>query len=320
MKAVAGILARFGVKETRTEFVSDFCCAIYKVSYRDGKGSRSAALRIYPQWETDRSHVEAEIMWLQSLNRETDLLVPRPLVGVDGEAIQVIADPGTGSRRFAVLLTWMEGEHFDEFLSAEKFRGVGRLLGELHEHSQRFMLPGVVPYRQSAYLIDDDTWRTRGALSDEDARVLVSAEEDLMTQLADLDGDSELYGFLHADFHLWNLLFQGDNVAAIDYSDCGWGTYTYDIATALFYLKYPLVGNHDHRQNYERFEDAFLSGYTDVRPVPDNFEKALPVCFAARMLVIAQWVLCDTGSIDEMPWGPGCVAGTVEYLREYVDA
>ncbi len=108
-------------------------------------------------------------------------------------------------------------------------------------------------------------------------------------------------------------------VAAIDYSDCGWGTYAYDIATALFYLKYPLVGNHDHRRNYERFEDAFLSGYAGARPPPENFDTALPICFAARMLVIAQWVLCDTDSIDEMPWGPACVAGTVEYLREYVD-
>ncbi len=188
-----------------------------------------------------------------------------------------------------------------------------------HEHSQRFMLPGVVPYRQSAYLIDDDSWRTRGALSDEDARVLVSAEEVLIKQRADLESDSEPYGFLHADFHLWNLLFQGDNVAAIDFSDCGWGTYAYDIATALFYLKYPLVGNHDHRRSYERFEDAFLSGYADARPLPDNFETALPVCFATRMLSIAKWVLCDTDSIDEMPWGPACVAGAVEHLRGYLD-
>ena len=49
------------------------------------------------------------------------------------------------------------------------------------------------------------------------------------------------------------------------------------IATALFYLKYPLVGNHDHRRNYERFEDAFLSGYADARPPPDNFETTLPI-------------------------------------------
>ena len=37
------------------------------------------------------------------------------------------------------------------------------------------------------------------------------------------------------------------------------------------------------------------------------------------MLVIAQWVLCDTGSIDEMPWGPTCVAAAVEHLRAYLD-
>jgi Ser/Thr protein kinase RdoA (MazF antagonist) len=168
-------------------------------------------------------------------------------------------------------------------------------------------------------LIDDDSWRSRGAVSDEDAKVLVSAEKLLKTQLDGLDSHSELFGFLHGDFHLWNLLFRGDDVAAIDFSDCGWGTYVYDIATALIYLKYPLVGNHDHRRSYERFEEAFLSGYADARPLPDNFDTALPVCFAARMLEIAQWVLCDTYGIDEMPWGPACVAGAVEHLRGYLD-
>ena len=319
MKAVPGILARFGVEESAAEFVQDFCCAIYKVGYMDETGPREAALRIYPEWETDRSHVEAEMSWLQSLNRETDLPVPRPLAGADGDVIQVIADLASESRRFAVLLTWMEGEHFDEFLSVEKFRCAGRMLGELHKHSQRFMTRDCVRCRQSAYLIDDDSWRTQGALSDEDAGVLVVAEEILTAQLADLDRHSEQFGFLHGDFHLWNLVFQGDDVAAIDYSDCGWGTYTYDIATALFYLKYPLVGNHDHRRNYERFEDAFLSGYADARPVPENFESALPACFAARMLVIAQWILCDADSIDEMPWGPSCVAAAVAHLRDYID-
>ena len=319
MNAVPGILARFGVKETRTEFISGYCCSIYKLRYRDGTGSCWAALRIYPRWESDRSHVEAEIRWLQSLNRETDLLVPRPMVGVDGEPIQVFEDAASGSCRFAVLVTWIEGEHFDEFLTRDKFRGAGRLLGELHRHSQRFMGRDALRSRRSAYVIDDDSWRSRGAVNDEDAQVLVSAEKVLKTQLADLDSHWEQFGFLHGDFHLWNLLFQGDDAAAIDFSDCGWGTYTYDIATALFYLKYPLVGNHDHRRSYERFEDAFLSGYADARPLPDNFESALMICFAARMLVIAQWVLCDTDSIDEMPWGPACVAAAVEHLRAYLE-
>ena len=319
MKAIAGILARFGVEETPTELVSDFCCTIYKLCYRDEKGPCSVALRIYPEWESDRSHVEAEILWLQSLNRETDLPVPRPIVGVDGDPIQVFEDAASGSCRFVVLLTWVEGEHFDEFLTWDRFRSAGRLLGELHGHSQRFMLRDAVRSRRSAYLIDDDSWRSRGAVSDEDAKVLVSAEKVLKTQLDGLDSHPEFFGFLHGDFHLWNLLFQGDNAAAIDFSDCGWGNYAYDIATALFYVKYPLVGNHDHRRNYARFEAAFLSGYADARPLPDNFETVLPVCFATRMLSIAKWVLCDTDSIDEMPWGPACVAGAVAHLRGYLD-
>ncbi len=68
-----------------------------------------------------------------------------------------------------------------------------------------------------------------------------------------------------------------------------------------------------------RFEEAFLSGYADARSLPDDFDTALPICFAACMLSIAQWVLCHTDSIDEMPWGPACVAGAVAHLRRYLD-
>ena len=30
-------------------------------------------------------------------------------------------------------------------------------------------------------------------------------------------------------------------------------------------------------------------------------------------------ITADTDSIDEMPWGPACVAAAVEHLRAYLD-
>ena len=316
--AIEGILARFGLDHPRTELVSDLCCTTYKVRYRSKNGSCSAALRIYPQWASERSDIEPEVTWLQSLNRETDLLVPRPITALDGDPIQELVDPRTQTRRLAVLLTWIDGEHLDESLTPDRFRGVGKFVGQLHGHSQRFMVRDAVRSRRSAYMFDD-SWRSRGTVSGEDARVLESAEKVVKSRLDSLDRHPESFGFLHGDFHLWNLLFQGDHVGAIDFSDCGWGAYAYDIATALFYLKYPLVGNHDHRRDYERFEEAFLSGYSDARSLPDNLETALPICFAARMLVIAQWVICDLDDIDEYPWIPVCVAGAIEHLRRYLE-
>ena len=64
-------------------------------------------------------------------------------------------------------------------------------------------------------------------------------------------------GLIHADLHLGNALFWRDDVRVIDFDDCGFGYWLYDIAVALWELR--------HRNDYEQFRAALIEGYTQHR-------------------------------------------------------
>lgn len=52
----------------------------------------------------------------------------------------------------------------------------------------------------------------------------------VMMQLGD---SADKVGLIHADLHLDNALFWRDNVRVIDFDDCGFGYWLYDIAVSL---------------------------------------------------------------------------------------
>ena len=56
----------------------------------------------------------------------------------------------------------------------------------------------------------------------------------VMMQLGD---SADKVGLIHADLHLDNALFWRDNVRVIDFDDCGFGYWLYDIAVALWELR-----------------------------------------------------------------------------------
>ena len=44
-------------------------------------------------------------------------------------------------------------------------------------------------------------------------------------------------GLIHADLHYENFLFHDGVARAIDFDDCGWGFYLYDVAVTLWELE-----------------------------------------------------------------------------------
>ena len=79
----------------------------------------------------------------------------------------------------------------------------------------------------------------------------------VMTDLGEGAGE---FGLIHADLHLGNVLFWRGEVRVIDFDDCGFGYWLYDIAVALWELRY--------RTDYEDFRSALIEGYTQHRPLP----------------------------------------------------
>lgn len=91
------------------------------------------------------------------------------------------------------------------------------------------------------------------------------------------------HGLLHADLHYENFLFPDGRALAIDFDDCGWGNYLYDLAVPLSEL--------EGRSNYEALRDALLDGYARQRSLPLGFDDHLRALAILRRVQLIVWIL-----------------------------
>ena len=92
-----------------------------------------------------------------------------------------------------------------------------------------------------------------------------------------------VFGLIHADAHLDNVLFDGQEARLIDFDDCGFGYRIYDVAVALWELR--------HRDDYPTFNEAFVRGYTEHRQLPAEQLKHLDAFIAAREVAFGLWLV-----------------------------
>ena len=257
--------------------------------YRTGSGLRSL--------ET----LHAQLSWLSSLHRETDLAVPQPVPLPDGSLVGEVsfADlpplrgllrrvsarhrelyrPDHPPRRFA-LLRWLPGVNRKELDAADLSR-VGRLAAGLHEHAERYDSPDPSalprwdwnwPFGASAPL-----WERGGAFySVGELAVFEEASRRVRWDLEDLGHGSKVFGPIHRDLTPRNLLFgaRQEGAGATDFDQCGLGHYLFDLSVVLRSLC-PLRRRIGYPEPEDRAREALFEGYGGVRDLPTDHERRL---------------------------------------------
>jgi Ser/Thr protein kinase RdoA (MazF antagonist) len=116
-------------------------------------------------------------------------------------------------------------------------------------------------------------------------RALVIQTRDRIRGVMDrLGRDASVYGMIHADLHDGNLLVGGDGrLTVIDFDDCAFGWYGYDIAVGLY-----------HQQDSSRFgalSEAFVRGYRTRRELTDETLALIPMFLLVRGMAVTGWLL-----------------------------
>ena len=79
------------------------------------------------------------------------------------------------------------------------------------------------------------------------------------------------------------MLFGNGSVGVIDFDDCGWGFFLYDLAVPLSEVTL--------RPAYPAMRDALLEAYARRRPLPDDAATHVDAFIVLRGLQILVWVL-----------------------------
>jgi homoserine kinase type II len=122
----------------------------------------------------------------------------------------------------------------------------------------------------------------------QDDPALAAAIAELGPELARLERDRRPdvpRGLIHGDLFIDNVLFRGTSLAALlDFEQASWGRLVYDIAVSVLAFGF---GADDFREDVTR---AFIEGYLDTRPVPDEERAAFgdELCFAACRFTVTR--------------------------------
>jgi len=195
-----------------------------------------------PVWQ-HADVIEGELLWLDALQRQSQLVCPAPHQTRDGRWVCAVEDPDSGQAICATLLSWVDGRHAEADLTIEQARALGDMLAQLHAHALSWQMPGTL-YRPTydtgmlrASLDALGDLRRQRLVRRQDFEVLENVVDRIAAQVDALGPASRVVSLIHADLHETNYVF--DEAGAprpIDFSCCGFGFLLFDVGYALRHI------------------------------------------------------------------------------------
>ncbi|CUU53542.1 Ser/Thr protein kinase RdoA involved in Cpx stress response, MazF antagonist [Parafrankia irregularis] len=307
------------------------------VTYRvdDLPGGRRWALRLHRPAYHAIDEIVAELDWVASLRADGVVATPRVVANRSGSVVTTV---GLGAGvRCAVLFDWVEGESptpGDEAALVPFFGVLGGLAGRLHNHAQSWPRPA--GFRRFSW-----SWQTTlgpcgrwgswqagvvAALAERSEPVLAvlrPAVAQMERALAAYGRGPDRAGLIHADMRLANLLVARpadgwepglthaapEGVHLIDFDDCGFGWYLYDLAAALSFV--------EHSSALPELVEAWLAAYQLDRPLTAHDLAIVPTMVLLRRLLLVAWLGTHPHS-DAVPDIAGYVRESGELARRYL--
>lgn len=263
---------------------------------------------------------------------EFNLAVPEPVKRLDGDRLSVMGaatdistGPSPGPWRdgaCSALFRFFVGEEHVTWYPEVKepvVTSFGAAVAKIHQRADQFPRPYCRHHFDLQYLLDGPLQTLESILKErrgEDLSFFNGYAEHMRRQINALGRGKDIYGLIHADLHVGNILYHPKNgYCILDFDQCAFGWRAYDVAT----FKYNIIETVPDNLTDEIWR-CFLEGYNQVRPLTRQELNCLPVFANA-------WTLWDIGEtlVLATQWGghrPDLVEGDLtqeEYLDEAVE-
>jgi Ser/Thr protein kinase RdoA (MazF antagonist) len=167
---------------------------------------------------------------------------------------------------------------------------MGRLMARLHQYASRYRIPKafVRPRWDHNGLFGRDAQTQVGwtRLTRRQNRLFETVAERLREIVERLGTGRDVFGLIHADLIFCNVIFHRGEARPIDFDDCGFGYFLYDMAILLDRI--------EMREDYPALRAALLEGYRQIRPLAEEHEACLD------LFVLARWVFLGVCFLSRM--------------------
>ncbi|WP_147534367.1 phosphotransferase enzyme family protein [Bacillus marasmi] len=258
---------------------------------RDFVNNEKYILRVNRPGYHTKEEIQSELLWLKSINLDSPIIVSLPFPGVNGEDVQEIILHENEPPYYCTLFSFLPGEspsEENEQELIEQFEILGEITAHLHEHSINWNPPQNVKRHTWTFetiLGSNPTWgrwQDGKGMTPERIEMFQQVTEVIKQRLDQYGTSNEKFGLIHADLRLPNLIVEDKKIKVIDFDDCGFSWYLFDLASSLSFI--------EHQPYVPELIDAWVEGYRKVRPLSKQEEAEIPTFIMMRRLMLISWI------------------------------
>lgn len=284
----------YDMADARLGFIQYGENTIYRVDTQEPAAAKDGSpyirgryvLRIHAM--DDAAAIASELTWLEALNQEAGLPVPAPVATPEGKLLAAIITPGIPQGRVVSLMHWLDGQKIQRGLRPKHLKALGEVVAQLHAFAANWQPPA--GFTRPTWDWEAQLGGSMFEYSREDLAAsmptrfqepfeTVSQKAKQAMQL--LGKGSDAFGLIHADLYPENVLFKANKAFPIDFEDCGFGYWIWDIAVALCAWAWG--------DEWERMRDAFREGYARFRTLPEPQWAMLDLFVATQFATMVLW-------------------------------
>lgn len=260
--------------------------------------------------------LEDELVWLKAILRDSEIETAEPIPGKNGSYVQTAAHLGVPESRYCVMFEFLDGEAPREENLVAEFEKLGKVTALLHEH--------VMQWEESIFLRrpvwNYDTmlgenakwghWQKGLGMTSERLELFQKLCDCIRSRLESFGNEGDHFGLIHADLRLANLLLDRGHVKVIDFDDCGYSWFLYDLGAALSFI--------EHKAYVPDLIGAWLKGYRQVRQLSRDEENEISTFIMLRRMLLVAWIGSHSETETACEMGIGYTLDSIGLAENYL--
>jgi Ser/Thr protein kinase RdoA (MazF antagonist) len=248
-------------------------------------------LRIHRNDYHTKSAIVEEMSWLNHLSKR-GLSVPNPVTSKNGNLVETIEHHDIQGSRNCSVFKWIHGGFIRKSVKPQHMFEIGQLLADFQNNTpkgktdnrQYWTAGGLVGSNPKFGSLDKLV-----GISSKQQNTLTNARKTILKKLKQFEKRyPSKQGLIHADLHFGNIVSNGKNLGAIDFDDCGYGFFAYDLAIPYISVQSSLGAKKKHL--FAEYKKALIDGYKTKRKWDKEDDTIFPHLVTARKLLMLGWL------------------------------
>ncbi len=257
---------------------------------KGASGQSDYVLRLNRPDYHKKDELLGELLWMEQLNKDTELKLAGIIPGLDGNLIQSIVFQTKGFECSCVMFEFLPGHSLRNLTGEELLhymQEIGSITAILHNHAVRWKESRTL--KRFSWDFEDLIGRSSRWGDYSEMKLLTPYQKNsckralkvIKERLKRYGKDSGRYGLIHSDLNINNILAEGETVYILDFDDCGFGWFLYDLSTSVLEYFDGLL---------EQTVKAWLKGYGRYRILSREEEDEIETFIILRKIVRIGWI------------------------------